>query len=353
MYSIRFYRMYDIGDEIDLTKIEEIEASECTPARVCFTRVNPKSIFMETPPLSFPLTPRTIDRDGRTYSFHARARVYDFGAVSICFILEAFDAPAAALREEALRFATQKGLDPLFGQALVEIQEILRPALGGLVVEKDLVEDYSIFIADWNDPALDPVVILLGDERPVSSSVREEIMKNTLSYYTDELVVLSWDSALLISPDSAKDIIELIEFANTQALELRYYDRALTRQMERMYDDIEAADRLSQFSRLRVYHRIMSRLMETQAEISDITEKVDNLIKVTEDVYYARVYDAALSVMRISSWRSSVNRKIEIIRQNYMMLSDEVNIQHSNFLEIVVILLIAFEIVILFLPFKI
>jgi hypothetical protein len=115
--------------------------------------------------------------------------------------------------------------------------------------------------------------------------------------------------------------------------------------MERMYDDIEAADRLSQFRRLRLYHKIMVRLMETQSEISDITEKVDNLIKVTEDVYYARVYSAALSVLRISQWRSSVSRRIEIIRQNYMMLSDEVNIQHSNFLELVVIILIAIEIV--------
>jgi uncharacterized Rmd1/YagE family protein len=35
-----------------------------------------------------------------------------------------------------------------------------------------------------------------------------------------------------------------------------------------------------------------------------------------------------------------------MIRQNYQMLSDEVNIRHSNFLEIVIILLIAFEIVI-------
>jgi len=116
--------------------------------------------------------------------------------------------------------------------------------------------------------------------------------------------------------------------------------------MDRMYDDIENADRNSSFRRLRQYHRIMSRLMETQAEISDIVEKVDNLIKVTEDIYYARVYAAALHVLRISQWRDGVNRKIGMIRQNYQMLSDEVNIQHSNFLELVIILLIAFEIVI-------
>jgi hypothetical protein len=121
--------------------------------------------------------------------------------------------------------------------------------------------------------------------------------------------------------------------------------------MEKMYDDIEGAERLSQYSRMRRYHAIMSGLMETQAEISETIEKVDNLIKVTEDVYYARVYATALKVMRSGQWSESVNRKIAVIRETYAMLSDEVRIQHSNFLEWIVILLIAFEIAIVIFEF--
>jgi ribosome-binding factor A len=112
-----------------------------------------------------------------------------------------------------------------------------------------------------------------------------------------------------------------------------------------MYDDIEHADRMSQFRRGRQYHAIMAKLMETSAEISEIIEKVNNLIKVTEDVYYARVYATALKVLRSSQWSESVSRKIKVIQENYSMLSDEVRIQHSNFLEWVVIILIAFELV--------
>ena len=118
-----------------------------------------------------------------------------------------------------------------------------------------------------------------------------------------------------------------------------------TREMEKMYDDIEHADRLSAFRRGRQYHAIMAKLMETSAEISEIIEKVDNLIKVTEDVYYARVYATALKVLRSSQWSESVSRKIEVIQENYSMLSDEVRIQHSNFLEWVIIILIALEFV--------
>lgn len=342
-FAIRFYRIYDMGNEIDLNRLGEALGTVHATTRSTFTRVKPKSISMEAPPLLIRLLPVKVSVEGIDVTLSANARIYDIGAVSICFILEDLRAPAGSLREAALRFAGQNGLDLQYGETLAQIRDILRPELGDLPIDPTFFEDYTIFIADRNDSSLDPVVILLGEERTFSAQMREEILKNSLSYGTDDLIILTWDTALLISEEPPADIIELIEFANVQVLELRYYDRVLTRQMERMYDDIETADKKSQYRRLRQYHDIMSRLMETQAEISDIIEKVDNLIKITEDIYYARVYASALNVIRISQWRAGVSRKIDIIRQNYQMLSNEVNIQHSNFLEIVVILLIAVE----------
>ena len=200
-------------------------------------------------------------------------------------------------------------------------------------------------MTDRRDDSIDPVALLIGEKTNISPQIREDILRNSLSYTTDDLAILSWDSALLCNPDNPTDLIDLIEFANVQVLELRYYDRELTREMGKMYDDIEHADRMSQFRRGRQYHAIMVKLMETSAEISEIIEKVNNLIKVTEDVYYARVYATALKVLRSGQWSESVSRKIKVIQENYSMLSDEVRIQHSNFLEWVVIILIAFELV--------
>jgi uncharacterized Rmd1/YagE family protein len=50
-------------------------------------------------------------------------------------------------------------------------------------------------------------------------------------------------------------------------------------------------------------------------------------------------------MLRSGQWSESVSHKIEVIRDNYSMLSEEVRIQHSNFLEWIVIVLIALEIV--------
>jgi len=48
-------------------------------------------------------------------------------------------------------------------------------------------------------------------------------------------------------------------------------------------------------------------------------------------------------VLRTEQWTDSVNRKLKVMVQNYSLLVDEVNIQHSNFLEWIIIMLIALE----------
>ncbi|HZD43193.1 MAG TPA: hypothetical protein VE134_03970, partial [Methanomicrobiales archaeon] len=312
--------------------------------RASFSRVKPKSITMEFPPLLLRLPPKQVAVEGREYPLTVVARVYDIGAVSIGFVLEDPEGQSLTLQNLALYFAGQKGLDPLFTTSLHDIRDILQPHIQNLFMDPAFFEDYTILITESIDDAVDPVTLLLGENRTFSPQTRADVLKHSLSYGVDDLAILTWDTALLISKEPVGDLIELIEFANVQSLELRYYDKVLTSQMERMYDDIELADRSSRWRRLRQYHSIMSRLMEDQAEISEITEKVDNLIKITEDIFYARVYSAALDVLRISQWRSSVSRKIGVIRENYRMLSDEVNIQYSHFLERVIIVLIALEI---------
>jgi uncharacterized Rmd1/YagE family protein len=66
--------------------------------------------------------------------------------------------------------------------------------------------------------------------------------------------------------------------------------------------------------------------------------------KVTEDVYYARVYVTTLNMLRSGQWSERVSRKIDVIRENYSKLSDEVRIHHSNFLGwVIIILIVALE----------
>ena len=343
MYSIRFYRVYDTGDEIDLEALESALSSAGTTARASFTRVSPKSIWIERPPLLVRLPSVTATVGTASYLLTTVARVYQIGAISLCFILEDQLAPPAAVVPIGLAFAGQRGLDPHFLASLGVLREVLTPDIGARPLDPGFYEDYTVYIVDRDDPAIEPVSLLTGELIEFSDATREEILRHTLSYARDDRAVLAWDAALLIAPEPPADLVELIEYANVQVLELRYYDRALTRRMIRMYEDLEAADRFSRFGRRRQYHQLMNRLMATYAGISEVTEEIENLIKITEDVYYARVYATALRVLRADQWRASVDRKIDLIRENYQMLSDEVNREHGNVLEWVIIILIALE----------
>ena len=345
MISLRFYRIYDIGREIDLDWLEKALARNYFTARTSFVRVDPKSIMLEDPPLMIQMNPIRVEREGKSFDFSVQARIFDIGVISFCFIHDNPEADRNALEEIAFLFAGQGGLSDFYVQYLKTLGEIIRPHIKSFAIDPEFFEDYSVYITDRRDDSVDPVPLLIGERVNISPQMREEIIKNSLSYTMDDITILSWDSALICNPESPADLIDLIEFANVQVLELRYYDRELVREMEKMYDQIENADRSSAFIRSRQYHAIMSRLMETSAEISEIIEKVDNLIKVTEDVYYARVYATALKVLRSSQWSESVSRKIEVIQDNYSMLSDEVRIQHSNTLEWIIIVLIAMEFV--------
>jgi hypothetical protein len=345
MYAIRFYRIYDIGAEIDLGSLERQLAESMAIARAGFVRVSPKSISMEEPPLLLRLQPAYLEMDGQGYTFTAIARVFDVGAFSICLIYENAGGSALQLEAAALKFSGQKNLDPLFHAALAQVKAILTTELGDRPLDPDFYEDYTIYLVDRLDGSMDPVAVLLGERANFSPETRNDTLRYTLSYEQDDRAIISWDGTILASPQMPFDLVDLVEFATVEVFELRFYDRELSRQMEKMYDDIEMADRLSWYYRVRQYRRIMKRLMSTQAEISEIMEKITNLIKVTEDVYYARVYATTLTALRSQQWIDGVNRRISVIRETYRLLSEEVTVQHSNFLEWIVILLIAIELI--------
>ncbi|HVP94810.1 MAG TPA: hypothetical protein VMS89_06505 [Methanoregulaceae archaeon] len=348
MFVCRYYRIYDIGREIDLAALEKAlagdPAAEYSLGRAGFQRVKPKSIMLEAQPLMLKMKPFRIERVGQQLDFSVIAKIYDIGAMSLCFVVEDPGSPVPRLEEVAISLYGQEGLVEYFSEYFTRLADLLRPHLRDMTLTPGFYEDYVIYVMDRIERSVDPAVLLSGErDGAISPQMRDEITRNSLSYRNDDLVILSWDAALVCEPGNPADIIDLIEFANVQVLELRYYDRELARQMAKMYDDIEFADKMPGYRRSGRYHAIMSELMMTSAEISEITEKVNNLIKVTEDVYYARVYATVLKVIRSGQWSESVNRKIEVIRQNYSMLSDEVRIQHSNFLEWVIIVLITLE----------
>jgi hypothetical protein len=239
----------------------------------------------------------------------------------------------------------------------IELLDRVRQGVGEALVRpmpSTLEEDYLIGVANaFSQPMtaeailnrLDLVPLLSGEQRKLSEGARRDLLRHRYSYYVDDLVVLTWDRAFVYEPRGDADVIDVLEVANAQLLEMRYYDELLDAELPRMYDLVEAARRRWPLPGARRFADLARRLYTMVAEVTELTEKVDNALQVTEDVYLARIYTAALDLFRVRTVSAAVDRKLSIIRDTYTALYDEASGSRSELLEIFVLILIAVEII--------
>jgi hypothetical protein len=187
--------------------------------------------------------------------------------------------------------------------------------------------------------------LLVGEARPISAAARKDLLSARFSYFDDDLAVLNWNAALVVEPASQdNDVQYVLEFANAQLLELRYYDATLDAELPRINDEIAAAR--GGFHMLgRRYSRLLAALQTRVADATESVERVTNALKVTDDVFLARIYAAALDIFREREWRAGIDRKVAIVRGAYEMLNAETQARRTEGLEIIIIVLIAVELV--------
>jgi len=345
MNSIQVYRLFDVAEEINLEKVERILGHGRPTSRMRLARIRPKSIQLVNPPVAVELGKSTIKTGGKDLEVNFGGKIYDLGVIGIVMRVPL---PPKAEYNEILDLAVElyndESIEALFLHQIDHVRSVLGEALHKEAFS-GFVEDFTIYYftqwnADW-----DPVPLLLAEKEPVSEQLHREIMRNSFSYGLDDLTVITWDSALVCDPTGSNDIPDLLEFANAQLLELRYYDHLLSGELAKMYSAIEEAEMAASFRRLGHYRRIMSRLMELIADITEIVDRIENSLKVTEDIFYARLYGTALSLFRTRTWAESIDRKISIISQSYSMLSSRIINQRSELLELTIIALIFLEVV--------
>lgn len=343
--SIWLYRIYDITEEIDLKAVEELLAPNKPTHRLRLSKVQPKSIHIDNPPVTVELSNTDVQIAGKKYSATVLARIFDLGVISI--ILKVHLAPDTSyeeLRGMSVYLSHTDQLEPVFENFL----EILKRSLNIQVSasREKYIEDFTIYFFRTWDTSWDPVPILLGEKDGLSEQVRRDTLKNTFSYGPGDLTIITWDSALVYDSEGSSDVPDLLEFATTQLLELRYYDALLSRELDRMHDAIEWADKGGWWTRLQQYRKIMRDLMNVVIDITEITEKIQKQLTVTEDVFYARIYGSALTIFRTREWTDIIQHKVTLIQRNYSMLSDEVINHRSMLLELAIIGLFLFEIII-------
>src|SRR5260221_12932623 len=91
--------------------------------------------------------------------------------------------------------------------------------------------------------------------------------------------------------------------------------------------------------------RFLSEVHSLIDDITDTSARVENALKVTEDVYWNRVYTAALNVLRVEVFRTGVSDGLRVLRQMASLLHDDAQATWTSLLEVLVVVRSFVEIV--------
>jgi hypothetical protein len=350
--SFNAYFIFDVADTIDLSKLGTVagESPERAPLKL---RPTPASgnIQFAVPPLAVPLTNATVR--GRTPS--ARAKIFDYGVVSVRLSFPY----AGPWQGFALLASGLRGDDALAAEA----DRLLREVLGSCALALDephapLVEDYSICTVEefaapvsatalLDDHASDLVGLMMAESRTLAADEQRESLRMHFSYFPDDLVVVLWDSAFVYEgPDDARVIEDILEFANSQLVEFRTYDALLDAELDGIYAMESPRSHGYRPLQRKTADKRAAQLRYLLVDVRELADRASNALKIIGDAYYARIYRAIAVRLGLDDWQRQIDSKLSSVGEVYRYVIDQAETARSEFLELIVIILIAIEVVV-------
>jgi hypothetical protein len=344
---------YEVAQAIDLDEAERRLFAGTERQTIKQKRRAPASFEYRPAPLRVTRggEPQTVD--GYRTTPAVEIVLYDFGAVSVSYAIPLAGALAAlpALAEVLW------GNERLLRDSRQHVESLIG-ALGDAAARPhvaDFVEDYSIFhIAAftqpcdaamlWTSQAQTVAQVLRAARHPLSPQEIADATASRLSFGPNDATIIDTDAAILFDPEG-EDVRDLIEFANTQLLEMRYLDHELDDVLEGAYETL-LARRWRRWRRWRLAPvgpdlRSLARL---QLDAAILFEQVTNALKLVGDQFLARVYSLASRRFHLPEWDTSITRKLQTIDGLYEKMTDRATSRRTEMLEWIIIILIVVEI---------
>jgi hypothetical protein len=351
--EFRCYRIFDVADGIDLERCRALINGRQS-GRLHLRREGSEYIQLSNPPLNIELGTYAFEVAGKSTEVKLSGRLFHHGAISVT-VRVPIEASTSfeALVPVADELYDSRALDALCLDEVTKLRELFKPALDDPHLWEHN-EAYTVLFcrriegnptADQllGDPHLARLVIGEGREAVLSKGEVREVLEHAWSYTPNDLVVVEWNAAFIYEPTGSEDVVDLVEIANAQLLELRYYDAVLDGELDRVYDTI--GQKRTGSLLFSPYKELLRGLMLTLIELSEFIERIENALKIVGDVYLARVYEGAIAQLRINRWTEQVTRKHRLLQQTYGLLKGEVDTSRALTLEVMVVVLILSEIV--------
>ena len=348
--SVLVLIQFDVCEEINLDALRDIFGAR--RQETSFKHPAPGYVRFQRPPVVEPVEPLILESGER---LDVQIKYYDYGVLSVVFEL-----PFSGDWDTLVRLASRWVWDTdftSFAQKIVKQKiERARPALVKLY-DSWLHEDYFVFhvreIA--GNPSAAELLstqggriaqIVRGENMPLSDGEQQEIMQSKISYYPNDLAVISWNGAFLYdSTAGAETVIQLLEYANSQLLEFRHYDELLTRELASVYDFMDHGSGI--WARWRTARRA-SRLHTVLLDVDELTERADNAIKFLSDMFSARLYRVAASKIGVTDYKNLVNQKVHTAEELYRFMVEQFHQSRAFVLELMVVIILIIDLIWLF-----
>ncbi len=348
--------LYDVCEEIRLDDLRGILGAEPAGREPSFRQPAPEYVRFEKPPVIEALPPLEL-AGGERYDAHLH--YYEYGVVSI-ELRRSFDLDWPALMHLSSRSIAAPEIERLAAdcvrRSLVRAQPALvKPYADWLTEDYYVIQVRPMVKEDGRTVTADELIaergdeiarVVRGEEAPLAEEERAEILQSRRSYYPDDLVVVGWTAALVYdTPEDALPVLQLLEYANTQLLEFRYYDETLTRRLADVYRSLDEGTGV--FARWRLA-RQAERLNTIRLDVRELTERMDNSIKFLSDMYSARVYRLAAGKVGVTDYRRLVDEKLHTAGDLYQFMVDQFQQGRAFVLELLVVVILVIELVFLF-----
>lgn len=357
--KLYIYHIFDITDSINVIRLKKkLKKLKVRPLRL--KHYTPAYLNFPVPPLEMRgtpwiLNPKRINLGGKESRLDGNINVgtqfkfYSLGSVTIRYEAALEGKDYGEIFQKAGLISDNKIYSRKTENLIGRIRELIEKEME-IKTYKRFFEDYNIlWIQDKFDLKNFQVVkhsiarFLRNETMPLSEYEQNEACRHKFSYTANDLTVIDWDRAVTISPERDDDVWDVLEYVNLQLLELRYYDSELDKKL----DEIYALVKKRRLSLIEFYRtpQLLKKTLKIFIDFAEVEERVNSFLNLTGDEYLSRVYQAAAMRLNVKNMQKELKERLIDTRDLYEILSHDVSAIRSEVLEIIIILLIAFEII--------
>ena len=81
-------------------------------------------------------------------------------------------------------------------------------------------------------------------------------------------------------------------------------------------------------------------------DVLELLDRSSNALKIVGDAYYARIYRSVAKRLGLADWQRQIDAKLASIGDIYRFLNDQARSRRDEFLEVIIIVLVAIEVLI-------